>query len=267
VSKIGFIGTGSLASSILKGLSVKKADFGINLYDIIKEKADSLAVKFQAKSLSFPELVRDSDVLFLAVKPNNIKDLLTDLRSLGVEGKLIITVAAGISLGYYEEKLPGAAIVRVMPNTSCAVLQAVTGMARGQFVTDAQAAVAEQIFSAVGKFLWLDDAKINAVTAVSGSGPAYFYYFTELMAEAGVALGLSREEALMLARETCIGAGKMLAEDSRSPEELRQAVTSPNGTTYEALEVFRKEGLPELVAKAMEACYRRALEMEGEYRG
>jgi len=267
LNKIGFIGTGNLAGSILKGLNQRNLDFEIYLNNKTKQKADALAQQFNAKSCSFSEVVAESDVIFLAVKPKDIKGLLNDLSGCSLSGKLIITVAAGIGLSVYEQALPGVGIVRVMPNTSCAVLQAITGMVRGKYVTDEQAKIAEQIFSAVGKFLWVEDQKINAVTAVSGSGPAYFYFFAEMMAQAGVELGLSSEEAIILARETLVGAGKMVAEDSRSPQELRQAVTSPNGTTYEAIEVFRKEGLNEIVSKAMEACFKRAVEMEGEYMG
>lgn len=267
MTKIGFIGTGNLASSILKGLNQSGLNFGIYLYDVFTEKADALAEKYQGYSSTPPEVVKEADVIFLAVKPKDIKGLLADLKEYSLVGKLIITVAAGISVAYYEEALPGVAVVRVMPNTSCAVLHAITGMVRGQHVTENQAKIAEQIFSAVGKFIWVEDQLINAVTAVSGSGPAYFYLFTEMMAQAGQELGLSEEQALILARETLVGAGKMLAEDSRSPQELREAVTSPNGTTYEAIKVFRQEGLQEVISKAMRACFKRAEEMEGENRG
>jgi pyrroline-5-carboxylate reductase len=263
--KLGFVGAGNLAGSVIKGLHRRNLNFEICLYDIFKEKADLLAREYGAQSCGFAELIATADVLFLAVKPKDIKDLLQDLASFNLSGKLLITVAAGIGLAVYEQALPNTAVVRVMPNTSCAVLQAITGMVRGRHVTDAQAEIAEQIFSAVGKYLWVGDDKINAVTAVSGSGPAYFYLFTEMMAEAGAELGLSREDAEMLARETLVGAGRMVAEDSRSPRELREAVTSPNGTTYEALQVFRQDGLRQLVTKAMKACFRRAEEMEGEY--
>jgi len=267
VNRIGFIGTGNLAGSIIKGLKQKNPDFKIYLFDIFQDKAESLAQKFNARSGSFSEVVTEAEIIFLAVKPKDVKGLLKELSGYSLTGKLIITVAAGIGLAVYEQALPGTGIVRVMPNTSCAVLQAVTGMVRGQHVTEEQARAAEQIFSAIGRFIWTEDQKLNAVTAVSGSGPAYFYLFTEFMAQAGAELGLNIEEAEFLARQTLVGAGKMLAEDSRSPQELREAVTSPNGTTYEAIRVFQKDGLKQVVSKAMEACYKRAEEMEGEYTG
>ncbi|NLI93598.1 MAG: pyrroline-5-carboxylate reductase [Peptococcaceae bacterium] len=265
MNKIGFIGTGNLAASIIKGLRQNKSDYELYLYDVFPEKADSLAKEYHARSCSFEEVVREAQILLLAVKPKDIKSLLEELSAYPLTGKLLITVAAGIGIGLYERALPGTAVIRVMPNTSSAVLQAVSGMVRGKHVTDEQAEAGEKIFSAVGKVLWVEDNKINALTAVSGSGPAYFYLFTELMAEAGVKLGLTKEEAELLARETLVGAGRMLAEDVRSPQDLRQAVTSPNGTTFAALETFRKEGLDRIIWLAMKACFLRSEEMEGEY--
>lgn len=265
MKKIGFVGTGNLASSIIKGLVQSNSGYDVYLYDLFPEKALVLAGQYGAESCSFTEVVNKSQVLILAVKPKDIKSLLQELAQFDLAGKLIISVAAGISLSVYEKTLPGVAVVRVMPNTSCAVLQSVSGLVKGRHVTADQALAAEKIFSAVGKILWTKDSQINALTAVSGSGPAYFYLFTELMAQAGAKLGLSKEEAEFLARETLVGAGRMLAEDNRSPRELREAVTSPNGTTFAALNTFFKEGLDKTVYLAMEACLKRAEEMEGEY--
>lgn len=264
VNKVGFIGTGNLAVSLIKGLRQKKAPYSLYLYDLMKEKADALAVQHDAQSCSFAEVIAESEIIVLAVKPKDIQTLLQELSKYSLKGKLIITVAAGVSLDVYEKALPRSAIVRVMPNTSSAVLQAVSGLVRGQYVSLEQALAAEQIFSAVGKIMWIEDKKINALTAVSGSGPAYFYLFTELMAIAGEKLGLNKEEAEFLARETLVGAGKMLSEDKRSPQELREAVTSPNGTTFAALQTFSQQGLDHIVYLAMKACLERAGEMERE---
>jgi len=267
MNKIGFIGAGNLAHSMIKGLAQSNSSYQVFVHDIQKNKADSLAFKFNAKSCSFTEVVFNSDILVLAVKPKDIMELLQKLSSFTLEKKLIITVAAGISLRVYESLLPGTAIVRAMPNTSSAVLKSMSALVRGQYVTDQQMEVANKIFSCLGKVLWVEENKINAVTAVSGSGPAYFYLLTELMAKAGIKLGLTEEEADFLARETLIGVGKMLVEDKRSVEELRAAVTSPNGTTHAAITVFLENGLENIVSKALTAAANRALEMEGEYSG
>ncbi|MGI6449414.1 MAG: pyrroline-5-carboxylate reductase [Desulfitobacteriia bacterium] len=265
MNKIGFIGAGNLAASIIKGLTQSPTAYQINIFDLLQEKAETLARIYNVQSRGFSEVVRAAEILILAVKPKDIKGLLQELKGHSLLGKLVIAVAAGIGLAVYEEALPGTGIVRVMPNTSSAVLHSVSGLVRGKYVTEEQAAAAERIFSAVGKALWVEDSKINAVTAVSGSGPAYFYLLTELMVEAGVKLGLSREEASFLAAETMVGAGKMLAESGKSPQELREAVTSPNGTTYAALNIFQQEDMENLVFQAMQACLKRAEEMEREY--
>lgn len=267
MSKIGFIGTGNLAQSIIKGLRKSNAEHKVYLYDLMKEKADALAEQYHGHSHLFSEVVTEAEVLILAVKPKDIKKLLKDLSAHSVNGKLIISAAAGIGLSVYEQALPGIGIVRVMPNTSSAVLQAVTGMVKGKYVQKEQVMIAENIFSVLGEVIWVEDNKMNALTAVSGSGPAYFYLFTEFMSQAGIKLGLTKEESDFLARETLVGAGKMLAEDKRSPQELREAVTSPNGTTYAALTVFIEEGLEKIIYQGMEACAERAKEMEGEYTG
>ncbi|NLP44242.1 MAG: pyrroline-5-carboxylate reductase [Peptococcaceae bacterium] len=267
MNKIGFIGAGNLAGSIIKGLNQSNSSYKMYLYDIQKDKADSLALKFNANSCSFREVVSNADILILAVKPQDIIQLLQNLSTISLGEKLIITVAAGISLRAYECLLPKTAIVRAMPNTSSAVLKSMTALVRGQYVTEPQMEVADKIFSCLGKVLWVKDTKMNAVTSVSGSGPAYFYLLTELMAKAGIKLGLTEDEANFLARETLIGVGTMLAEDKRTVKELREAVTSPNGTTYAAISIFREEGLENIVSKALEAAAKRALEMEGEYFG
>jgi len=267
MNKIGFIGAGNLAHSMITGLTRFNSTFNVYVYDIQKEKADNLAVKFNAKSCSFTEVILNSEVLILAVKPKDIIELLKKLSALTLDEKLVITVAAGISLPVYESLLPRTAIVRAMPNTSSAVLKSMTALVRGKYVTDQQMKVADNIFSCLGKVLWVEDSKMNAVTAVSGSGPAYFYLLTELMAKTGVKLGLSEEEASFLARETLIGVGNMLVEDKRTVKELREAVTSPNGTTYAAISVFLEEGLDNIVFEALEAAAKRAQEMEGEFSG
>lgn len=263
--KLGFIGSGNLASSLIKGLFGGEVDYEIRVFDLIQDKVDSLVSFYKVRAASQAEAVQESDIVVLAVKPNDVSSLLKDLSEFNLSGKLIITVAAGIGLKVYEKALPGIGIVRVMPNTSSSVLHSVSGLARGNFVSDEQAADTEKLFSALGKYLWIDDSRMNALTAVSGSGPAYFYLLTELMSQAGASLGLDKEEAEFLARETLIGAGKMLEASRISPQELREAVTSPNGTTQAAVDCFREEGLPGIIYKGMLACRHRAEEMEREY--
>ena len=157
-------------------------------------------------------------------------------------------------------------MVRAMPNTSAAVGEAISGLMAGEFATAEHKALAEQVFAAVGSFIWLVEEEVHALTAISGSGPAYYYYFTEALAQAGEALGLSPQTAAALARQTAIGAGRLLqVRTESSPAQLREQVTSKGGTTAAALAVLaEKEALPQLVQQACRACAERSREMAEE---
>ncbi len=247
VNKIGFIGTGNLAASIVKGLWQNKSDYELYLYDVFQDKADALAEQFNAVSCTFPELISKSQILLLAVKPKDIKELLQELARYPLSGKLLIAVAAGIELAVYEQALPGTAVVRVMPNTSCAVLQAVSGMVKGQHVSDEQAAAAGRIFSAVGKVLWVTDSKINALTAVERErGLPIFYFLRKTDGASRGKLGLSKEEAVIPGKRNLVEPAGMLAEDSGHRRNWREAVTSPYGTTFAALTTFGMKGWRDL---------------------
>lgn len=262
---ISFIGTGNMAGAIIKGLAQSQKDsVRMYLYDIDTAKARALAEQTGGKAE--PDLasaVRDGRIILLAVKPQNMAELLAEIAPLiaaADESKTVLSIAAGIPLAVYERALPGVAVCRAMPNTSAAVLAAITGLMAGQHLTEADRQTVEQIFNAIGKSLWIEEKDIHALIAVSGSGPAYFYYFTEAMAAAGEALGLSREVAEKLARQTAVGAGKMLAEKTESATELRVQVTSPGGTTAQAIEIFQKK-LPDVVLEAMRACAEKSADM------
>ena len=262
---VGFIGGGNMAEAIIGGLRKTGEAFSVRVNEVVTERLSYLEAKYGAIPSGLRELAENSAILIVAVKPKDVRDVLENLRLYDLRGKLLISIAAAIPIRLYEKYLPAAAVIRVMPNTATAVLHSMTGLARGQNVTDEQAIAAGKIFGAIGRTIWIPEEKMNAVTAVSGSGPAYYYLFTEKLVQAGVQLGLSEDEAALLAGETLAGAGKMLLESGKSPGKLREEVTSPNGTTYAALTVFGEEGLGDIVMKAAEACARRAEEMEGEF--
>lgn len=228
------------------------------------ERMLRLVDQYAVTASKFEDTVENSRVLIIAVKPKDVLLVLKQLKDYELKDKLIISVAAGVPLKVFYEHLPGVAIVRAMPNTSSAVLHSMTGLVSGENVTGEQIEIGEQIFAAIGKTMWIPEEKMNALISVSGSAPAYFYLFAESLIKAGVHLGLSEEEAEILVRETLIGAGKMLAESDKSPGMLREAVTSPNGTTFTALKVFTDDKLPLTVLKAAQACVQRAEAMEGE---
>lgn len=262
---IGFIGGGNIAEAIIGGL--KKADTQLQIRVSIRsnhERLQRLVDKYTITASTLDDLVENSRVLIIAVKPKDVLGVLKQLKNYKLSDKLIISVAAGVPLKVFYKYLPGVAVIRAMPNTSTAVLHSMTGLVRGENVTDNQVEMGEQIFSATGHTMWIPEEKMNALISISGSGPAYFYLFAENLIKAGVNLGLSEEEAAILVLQTLVGAGKMMAESDKSPGKLREDVTSPNGTTYAALKVFTNDKLPLTVLKATQACAQRAEDLEGE---
>ena len=262
---IGFIGGGNMGEAIIGGL--RKSDQQLQIRVCNRSNSERmlrLVDQYDVTASKFEDTVENSRVLIIAVKPKDVLLVLKQLKDYELKDKLIISVAAGVPLKVFYKHLPGVAIVRAMPNTSSAVLHSMTGLVSGENVTGEQIEIGEQIFAAIGKTMWIPEEKMNALISVSGSAPAYFYLFAESLIKAGVHLGLSEEEAEILVRETLIGAGKMLAESNKSPGMLREAVTSPNGTTFAALKVFTDDKLPLTVLKAAQACVQRAEAMEGE---
>lgn len=263
--RISFIGTGNMAGAIIKGLGqTRKNSVEMYLFDLATEKAAALAEAtgaYVCKSMA--EAVEKGEIIVLAVKPQVMPNVLKEAAPLVLnasERKVVATVAAGLEIKVYENAMPGVAVCRIMPNTSASVLAAISGLMAGTYLEEADKTNIESIFNAIGSSIWIDEKDIHALIAVSGSGPAYFYIFTEMMAAAGEKLGLPKEVSEKLARHTAIGAGKMLAKKKESAEELRIQVTSPGGTTAEAVKVFLAE-LPAVVEKAMTACAKRSEEM------
>lgn len=267
--RIAFIGAGNMAASLIGGLlaqgvpaaALRAADPGPEQRQRI---ADTFGVATFADNA---EAAEGADVVLIAVKPQVMKPVCQALApSLG-HGPLIISIAAGIGCASLERwlQIPGGprpAIVRCMPNTPALLRQGVSGLYANDVVSDAQRARAEQLMSAVGLALWLDEERlIDAVTAVSGSGPAYFFLLAEAMTAAGEQLGLPREVAAQLARHTALGAGRMLGDGEVEAAELRRRVTSPNGTTEAAIKAFQSEGFEALVQRAVTAAARRSGEL------
>ncbi|MHB8124759.1 MAG: pyrroline-5-carboxylate reductase [Desulfitobacteriaceae bacterium] len=267
LQNIGFIGAGNLAEAVIKGLTAGAEKPRIMATDLSKERLSVLEEKYGVLTGELAKVVEESEVIVIAVKPKDVATVVKSLATFSIQGKLVISVAAGIPLAMLENSLPGVAVVRVMPNTSCAVLLSMTGMVQGSLATEKDKSVAEDIFCRVGQVLWVEENKINAVTAISGSGPAYYYLFTECLAAAGVELGLTTEEARVLAQETFAGASQMLVRSGKTPTRLREDVTSPNGTTYAALQQFEQAKLKDIVQAATKAAAERAAEMERDFGG
>lgn len=208
--------------------------------------------------------VADADVLLLAVKPQNLRPLLTEIAPKISSRHTVISVAAGVTTATIEAALPdGVPVVRVMSNVPVLVDEAMSAIAPGRSAEPRHLELAEAILGHVGKVVHLAEEHLDAVTALSGSGPAYFFLLAEAMIDAGILLGLSRDIATELIVQTMVGSAKMLRDTGRHPVELRESVTSPGGTTIAAIRVLEEERVRAAFLNAIEAAKRRSQELAG----
>lgn len=263
---ISFIGAGNMASSIIGGLLESgHSASALRASDPSKESLDKLRqlaaiATFQDNAAACAE----ADVVILAVKPQIMATALASIAAPVVaRGALVISIAAGTTIAAMEAGLGGAtAVVRCMPNTPALLGVGATALYANSNVSAVQRELASTILGAVGLIEWVpEEAQLDAITALSGSGPAYFFLFMEAMVNAGCAMGLSRECATAMTRQTALGAACMATESDVDLTELRRRVTSPGGTTERAVQCFEHEGLRDLVAHAMAAAQQRAAEM------
>ena len=264
---ITFVGSGNMAEAIISGMINSEPRFispeKIICNDIVPEKPDALKNKYGVfVEADKNNAVSKAGIIFLAVKPQNMPQTLDEIKPFIKKDSLVISVAAGITTKFIEEILnKEIAVVRAMPNTPVVVGLGATALCAGRFASDQDLQTAKDIFGAIGISRIMDEDKIDAVTALSGSGPAYVFYLCELMQQAGEHLGLNKENAKDLAVQTIFGAGKMLSETGIDAAALRHNVTSPNGTTQAALEYFKSHNLADIVFKAMEQAARRSKEL------
>lgn len=266
-SRIAFIGGGNMAASLIGGLRTQGIPASaICASDPGADRRNELASAYGIETFAEnAQAVSGADVIVLAVKPQVMQTVCRDLAAHVRADQLIVSIAAGINCASLQtwlgEHMPRA-IVRCMPNTPSLLRQGVSGLYGNDQVTDQQKQQAEQLLSAVGVALWLDkEALIDAVTAVSGSGPAYFFLMVEAMTSAGEQLGLPRETAAQLTMQTALGAARMVCESEAEASELRRRVTSPNGTTEAAIKAFQAGGFESLVTQAMNAAAQRSAEL------
>ncbi len=266
IQKIGFIGGGNMASSLMSGL-IASGHSAQHLWvsdinpDTLKALAENLNVNTSAHN---DEIINAVDVVVLAVKPQVLSSVAKSVAGLIQKKKsLVVSIAAGIDQNSLSQWLGAdTPIVRCMPNTPALVLTGATALHANTQVTPEQHDLAENIMRSVGIALWVkDESELDAVTAVSGSGPAYYFLLMEAMEKAALELGLNEVTARLLVQQTALGAAKIALESSESPEELRKRVTSPGGTTQRAIETFEQGGFSELVLKALHAARDRSIEM------
>lgn len=266
MTRIAFIGGGNMARSLIGGLL--KTGIASSAMSVAEPRADArqeLGREFGVACFAENRLAAaEADVLLLAVKPQIMPSLHAELRdTLQRQRPLLISIAAGVRVDQLERWFGhGLPIVRCMPNTPALIGAGATGLYANHRVSPAQRAQAQHMLDAVGQTRWIDDERLmDTVTAVSGSGPAYFFALVEALEDAAVAQGMPRETARALAAQTCLGAGRMMVESGEDPGVLRQRVTSPNGTTQAALESFAADGLARITARAVAAATRRGEEM------
>ena len=268
--RIAILGTGSMGSAILAGMIA--SDFDATKISVSTKSASSAnrlnhdhgvkAIALEINAEANREVVEDADVILVATKPAYVVEVLNEVSAKIKPGALVISVAAGITTAAMEAALPDSvAVIRSMPNTPAIVGRAITGLAKGARANDAQVKIAEELFGTVGKTLLLNENRIDALGTISGSGPAYAFYLVEQLTAAAVHQGFSDAEAKLLVNETFLGAIELLVESGKEPQELRRQVTSPNGTTMQAIARIEQANLAKVFAEATDAALKRSHEI------
>jgi pyrroline-5-carboxylate reductase len=262
---IGFLGTGNMGGAIINGYAKQAITNGDTLFafDLNTEKVRALAEKIGLIPCATQEdLVTRSDVVILGLKPNIYDAVLPELAPFFTEGKLVVTMAAGISIGFIESYLgANTPIIRIMPNTPAMVNQGMTAVCRNAHVDDKTFQQVFQIFTAIGKAEEVPEELIHCVIGVSGSSPAYTYMYIDALANEAVKNGMSYKQAVIFAAQSVLGAATMVLETGESPEQLRINVCSPGGTTIEAVQVLQTNGFEENIGQAFRAAVTKSKEM------
>jgi pyrroline-5-carboxylate reductase len=263
--KVGFVGAGNMAGALIKGLlhSGTVGPTQILASDVREERLAELAAEHGiATTKDNAKLTAWSDIVVLAVKPQVIDKVMVPIAQALRPHALVISIAAGVSIEFLESRLPpDARVVRTMPNTAAIALAGATAIAPGTHASDEDMKLARQLFEATGRVVVLDETLLDAVTGLSGSGPAYVMLMIEALADGGVKVGLHRETALLLAAQTVYGSAKLLLETGEHPGRLKDMVTSPGGTAIAGLHTLEAGGLRTTLINAVENATRRSIEL------
>lgn len=263
--QIGFAGGGNMGEALIKGLlsaSLLSPD-RICVYDVSAPRMQYLEQTYQITPCSgLAELAKSSQVIILAVKPQNIIEVLDELRPQVDHRPLVISIAAGIPISTLTTRLAeNIPVIRVMPNTPALVLEGASALARGQKVSDDQMELTLTIFQSVGKAIEVDEKWMDTVTGLSGSGPAYVLLMLEALIDGGVLMGLPRQIARELVLQTCLGTVKMVQQTGKHPAELKDLITSPGGTTISGLQVLEENSVRGALMGAVQAASERSKEL------
>jgi pyrroline-5-carboxylate reductase len=263
MTTIAILGAGKIGEAMLSGMLSAGRPAGSLLFtERYPERAGELEQRYGVRSVDVPTAAQDADVLIVAVKPQDIEPLLADLAGAITPGTLVVSLCAGLPTALYERRLPaGTPVVRVMPNTPMLVGEAMSAISPGSHATPEHLKLVEDLLSSVGKVVRVPEAQQDAVTALSGSGPAYFFFLVEAMIDAGILLGLPRNVSTELIIQSAVGAAKMLRESGEHPVALREAVTSPGGTTIAAIRELENHAVRAALLAAIEAAALRSAEL------
>ena len=268
MTTIAVLGTGKIGEALLSGL----LDAGRSPDDLLfteryPDRAAELEQTYRVRAVDTATAAGKADVLIVAVKPQDIEPLLADLAGVIRPNTLVVSLCAGLPTALYERRLPdGVPVVRVMPNTPMLVGEAMSAISAGRFAADAHLQLTEELLGSVGKVVRVPESQQDAVTALSGSGPAYFFYLVEAMIDAGILLGLPRPMVAELITQSAVGAARMLRETGEHPVLLREAVTSPGGTTIMAIRELERHGVRAAILAAIEAARDRSVELGAAHR-
>lgn len=263
MTTIAILGAGKIGEALLSGL----LDAGRDPKELMfteryPERAAQLEETYRVCAVDTASAVREADVLIVAVKPQDIEPLLTELAGSIGPDTLVVSLCAGLPTALYERRLPdGIPVVRVMPNTPMLVGEAMSAVSAGRYASEEHLTLTEELLGSVGKVVRVPENQQDAVTALSGSGPAYFFYLVEAMIDAGIMLGLPRPMVTELITQSAVGAARMLRETGDHPVLLREAVTSPGGTTIMAIRELERHGVRAALLAAIEAARERSVEL------
>jgi len=265
-NQVAFIGAGKMAEALIKGAidSHALAPADITATDIDSQRLTHIKKTYGINTATDNvQTARQVETIILAVKPQVIDGILEDLRTAGLRGKLLITIAAGVTTKHIIDILgPGVTLVRVMPNAPALVAKGISAIAVPSDLAESGRGLIDKIFRSIGGVLFLEESLINQVTAISGSGPAYFFYFVKILIQAGEDIGLSHQVATQLVQATIEGSAAMLRSTGLNADELIAMVASKGGTTEAALKRFEEGGISDIITQGVFAAFKRARELD-----
>ena len=262
--KLGFIGAGKMATAILKGVLKSKVFDAQNVF-ISDKNPDALEILKKEYNVNIcssnDDVVKNADVVLFAVKPFVLCDVLKEIKPVLKEGQLVLSIAAGISISTIKNIIGKISIIRIMPNTPALVTAGMSAVCPDENVSEEEKQIALKIFGSIGEVITSDEKNIDAITAVSGSGPAFFYRFIEDIARAGEKAGLDYKTSLKLSAQTALGSAKMIMESGIDPEQLIVNVTTPGGCTAVGNEVLKNHNITDILQETIEETKIRAYEL------